>query len=135
MPLTYETYKTEPMSLTMEEMASLHSELAGEVGNIGDDTVTDLYNDLLFAAVRYLESRAHWPLWTKEEKTANDSDRTRRHNSAIDKLNILARYLKSQGEAASWREALGDEKENPVIRKRIGDFVCYIAFIGSLNAR
>ena len=27
MPLTYETYKTEPMSLTMEEMASLHSEL------------------------------------------------------------------------------------------------------------
>ena len=135
MPLTYETYKTEPISLTMEEMASLHSELAGEVGNIGDDTVTDLYNDLLFAAVRYLESRAHWPLWTKEEKTANDSDRTRRHNSAIDKLNILARYLKSQGEAASWREALGDEKENPVIRKRIGDFVCYIAFIGSLNAR
>ncbi len=135
MPLTYETYKTEPMSLTMEEMASLHSEMAGEVGNIGDDTVTDLYSDLLFAAVRYLESRAHWPLWTKEEKTANDSDRTRRHNSAIDKLNILARYLKSQGEAASWREALGDEKENPVIRKRIGDFVCYIAFIGSLNAR
>lgn len=135
MPLTYETYKTEPMSLTMEEMASLHSEMAGEVGNIGDDTVTDLYSDLLFAAVRYLESRAHWPLWTKEEKTTNDSDRTRRHNSAIDKLNILARYLKSQGEAASWREALGDEKENPIIRKRIGDFVCYIAFIGSLNAR
>ena len=135
MPLTYETYKTEPMSLTMEEMASLHSELAGEVGSVGDDTVTDLYNDLLFAAVRYLESRAHWPLWKKEEKTTNDSDRTRRHNSAIDKLNILARYLKSQGEAASWREALGDEKENPVIRKRIGDFVCYIAFIGSLNAR
>lgn len=135
MLLTYETYKAKPMNLTMEEMASLHSEMAGEVENIGDDTVTDLYNDLQCAAVRYLESRAHWPLWTKEEKAANDSTRTRRHDSAIDKLNILARYLKSQGEAASWRDAFGDEKEDPVIRKRIGDFVCYIAFIGSLNAR
>ena len=65
MPLTYETYKTEPMSLTMEEMASLHSELAGEVGSVGDDTVTDLYNDLLFADLWYLYSRAHCRLWKK----------------------------------------------------------------------
>jgi len=48
---------------------------------------------------------------------------------------MLARYVKMQGKAAQWRDCLGDEKENPYNRKRIGDFACYLVFINSINAR
>jgi hypothetical protein len=61
--------------------------------------------------------------------------RTSRHDRGIDGFNILARYLKKQRKSAAWREALGDEKEDPGCRKRIGDFACYLVFIESLNAR
>lgn len=36
---------------------------------------------------------------------------------------------------AKWRDRLGDEKDDPYNRKRIGDFACYLVFINSLNAR
>ena len=84
---TYEDYEPEPMSLTLEEMASLHREMADE--------------------------------------TRGDAEA----------INMLARYLRMQGKSASWRDTLGEESENPYYRKRIGDFACYLVFIGSLNAR
>lgn len=37
--------------------------------------------------------------------------------------------------AASWRDALGDEKENKYGRKTIGDFACYLVFMNSICAR
>ena len=53
----------------------------------------------------------------------------------IIKINQLARYLKMQGEAAAWRDVLGQEDENPYCRKRIGDFACYLVWVNSLLAR
>lgn len=130
---TYEDYEPEPMSLTLDEMAALHREMAGEIK--GDTEALELYKDLYTAAVKYSESRSNWPLWDKEEKLAEDSVRTSRHNKVIIAFNMLARYLKIQGKPASWRDTLGEESENPYYRKRIGDFACYIVFMGSLNAR
>lgn len=130
---TYEDYEPEPMSLTLEEMASLHREMADETR--GDAEALELYKELYTAAVKYSESRSNWPLWDKEKKLGEDPVRTSRHNKVIIAFNTLARYLRMQGKPASWREALGEESENPYYRKRIGDFACYLVFIGSLNAR
>jgi len=130
---TYEDYKTMPMSLTLEEMVSLHHAIAGEID--GDSDALGYYRDLLTAAVKYADSRAHWSLWSREEKAEGDRTRTLRHDSVITAFNLLARYLRMQGRAAAWRDTLGDEKENPYFRKRIGDFACYLVFIESLCAR
>ena len=130
---TYEDYKPEPMSLSLEEMAALHQEMAGEIS--GDAEALEIYKELYADAVKYSESRSNWPLWDKEKKQEEDPVRTSRHNKVIIAFNMLARYLKMQGKAASWRDTLGEESENPYFRKRIGDFACYIVLIGSLNAR
>ena len=129
----YEDYLEEPLSLPFEEMAALHREIAQEAA--GDSDALELYGELLSAAVKYAEIRAHWNLWGREEKAKNDSLRTARHNRVVDSLNILARYLKKQGKEAAWRGVLGDEKEDPGCRKRIGDFACYLAFVEGLHAR
>ena len=71
----------------------------------------------------------------EEEKMDKDSSRTSCHNSLIVKFNQLARYLKSQGRAAVWRDTLGYEEDNKYFRKRIGDFACYLVFVNSLLAR
>lgn len=133
MLLTYEDYKSMPRSLTLEEMASMHRELAEETK--GDADARNLYAELLGAAVKYSESRGNWPLWDLNKLIAEDSIRTSRHDRVIDCFDILARYLKTQGKSASWRDVLGDEKEDPGYRKRIGDFACYLVFIESLCAR
>jgi len=124
---TYEDYQTMPGSLTFGEMAALHREMKEETGSDAD--ALDLYKNLLTAAVKYSQSRAGWPLWDREKRMEEDSLRTTRHNQAIDSFNILARYLKKQGKPAAWRDTLGDD------RKRIGDFACYLVFIGSICAR
>lgn len=133
MILTYEDYLPAPGSLTLGEMQSLHREIKKDAGH--DEDALGLYQGLLAAAVKYSESRAYWPLWDWGQKLAEDSVRTSRHDRVIDCFNILARYLRNQGKQASWRDVLGDEKENPYCRKRIGDFACYLVFIESLNAR
>ena len=63
---TFEDYESEPMSISFEEMAALHREMSEEIG--GDRDALDLYGELLNAAVRYLYSRAYWPLWNQREK-------------------------------------------------------------------
>lgn len=124
---TYEDYESMQGSLTFGEMADLHKEILDGAGFDADSA--DLYKNVFAAAVKYSQSRAGWPLWDREKRQEEDYTRTSRHNQVIDSLNILARYLKSQGKPVSWRDALGDD------RKRIGDFACYLVFIGSLNAR
>lgn len=130
---TYEEYLSMPMSLTFEEMAALHRQIAAETD--GDTEALDLYKDLLAAAVKYAGSRARWPLWDREKKMEEDPVRTSRHNQVILALDMLARYLRMQGKPALWRDTLGEEAQNPYCRKRLGDFACYLAFAESLNTR
>ncbi len=124
---TYDNYQTMPGSLTFEQMADLHKQILDDAKTDADSA--DLFKNVFAAAVKYSQSRAGWTLWDREKRMEEDSARTSRHNQVIDSINILARYLKVQGKPASWRDVLGDD------RKRIGDFSCYLVFIGSLNAR
>ena len=47
----------------------------------------------------------------------------------------LAALPHRNNQTADWRDTLGDEKENPYVRKRIGDFACYLILIDSIHAR
>lgn len=129
----YDDYLSMPQSLSAEEMAVLHRDMIREMGD--DSDALELYQELVVTATRYISFRSNWLLWTREEKMANDPGRTSCHDSVIVKFNQLARYLRSQGHAAAWRDTLGDPEEDRYYRKRIGDFGCYLAFVDSLLAR
>ncbi len=129
----YDDYLSAPMSLPLEEMAALHREMAEEVGS--DSDALELYENLTAAATKYMFFRSNWFLWDREQRADKDPDRTSCHDMVIVRLNQLARYLKTQGKAASWREVLGQEADNPYFRKRMGDFACYLALVNGLAAR
>lgn len=130
---TYEEYLDAPRALTMEQMEALHREMTEEIGK--DSEAEEIYEELIDKAVEYVQFRAEWKHMSREEKMDRDPSRTAKHDSLIVHFNMLARYLKIQGKAAAWRDALGDEKEDGYIRKRIGDFACYLVFIQAVNAR
>ncbi len=130
---TYHEYLNCELSLSFEEMLQIHEDMLAEIGS--EETALELYNDLLAQAVKYAYYRANWCLWSAQQKLEQDTNRTKCHNSLIDCFNILERYLKRLGKAASWRATLGYTEEKPRCRKTIGDFACFLVFIHSLNAR
>ena len=129
----YQDYLQSPHSMIVEEMAELYQDIIMEIGT--EEDALDLYEELEKQAVKYLIFRLNWVAYSLEEKVDHDAARTLCHDTLIVKFNQLARYLKMAGKAASWREALGDEKSEPSVRKRIGDFGCYIGVICALNQR
>ena len=106
------------------------------LAEIGSDVETlELYDELMKVITRYAAIRANWLLLSREEKNEQDSGRTSCHNSVIIHFNMLARYLKQQGNTTAWRDKLGYEEDDPYNRKAIGDFACYLAFVNGINAR
>lgn len=72
---------------------------------------------------------------SRKEKSNADAGRTSAHNSLIVKFNLLARYLKSCDRDYTWRDILGDEKQDLFIRKRIGDMAAYLCLFTALKNR
>ena len=63
---TYDDYLPMSMSLSLEEMASLHNDIVKEIGNDSDSL--ELFEELITTATRYMTFRSNWLLWSKEEK-------------------------------------------------------------------
>lgn len=124
---TFKDYLAMPSSLTLEEMAAMHEEMKEEIST--DSDALELYRELSELALKYTKFRLDWMSYDREERLEKGSARSSCHNVFIDKCNILARYLKAQGKTAAWRDTLGED------RRRIGDFACYITFIGTLHER
>jgi hypothetical protein len=80
-------------------------------------------------AVRYANLRAQWLTADREEREAMHEERRSAHNVLIDACNIMSRNMIKNGEDATWRKELGDD------RKVIGDFACYLSFILGIKAR
>ena len=133
MKTTYEEYLLEPKSISLGKMQLLHREILEEMGE--DEEAEELYEELIECATRYASFRANWLLWDRETKMERDASRSSCHNSLIIKFNMLAKYLKMQGKAATWRDELGYEEDDRYHRKTIGDFACYLVFVNSINAR
>lgn len=129
----FKNYLDMPLTLTLEQMNELHTQMLDEIGT--DTDAAEIYEELIAQAVKYADFRAKWFLWSREQRLDRDLSRTMTHDSLIVKFNMLARYLKMNGQTASWRDILGDEQENPYVRKRIGDFACYLVFVNAICAR
>lgn len=130
---TYSEYLPSDLSLTLEEMEQIHTQMLVGIGS--DDDLIELYQELLSQALKYFQYRVNWAQWEREKQLENDSYRTSCHNALIMKFNILARYQKSLGHSTQWRDSLGDENLHPYTRKRIGDFACYLVFVNAINER
>lgn len=115
-------------TLTLEEADDILSQIQNSIDS-SDEDAAELYNDFLEGAFAYASVRSGWLLLSKEEKMEQDKGRTLKHDSVINRVNILARYLEKTGKDISWRDKLGDS------RKRIGDFACYAALFYGLSAR
>ncbi len=130
---TYDEYLPMPKAMPVEKMISIHQQIAEEIEN--DQDAIDLYDELITAAIKYAAIRAKWSVMSREEKMEKDPLRTSLHNDVILQINILARYLRQVGKSALWRDELGDEEADPMCRKTLGDFACYLAFVSGLCAR
>ena len=130
---TYEEYLQMPKSLPFNEMQELHAQILFGIGT--DTEAQELYEELIGASITYASIRAKWLTLSREEKASTDSRRTSSHDSVITHTNMLVRYLQMHGIETAWRDVLGDEKEDPNNRKRIGDFGCYLAFVNAIAAR
>ena len=129
----YDDYLKSNKSISFDEALKLHKQMLEEIGT--DEMAVELYKSLSAKASRYSGFRSEWVTLSKEQKMDIDSSRTSCHDAMIIEFNKLARYLRSVGREAEWRDALGEEKDDPYNRKKIGDFGCFIAFINALNAR
>ena len=109
----------------------VHQKICGSLDQNDEDGM-EILGEYLSAAFKYAGIRTGWNRLSMEEKADTDANRTACHNKVIFHLNILSRYLASQGKDTSWRDELGDEKE---YRKKIGDFACYVALMEGLDAR
>lgn len=129
----YNDYLKQNNVFCFDDAVRLIHEIKAEIGD--DETAMEIYREICEKVSRYSGFRSRWLLMSKEEKADAVPSRTACHDSLIVCINKLARYLRMNGKAAEWRDELGDEKADPCIRKRIGDFACYIALINGLNAR
>lgn len=130
---TYREYLEMPLALTLEQMTELHRQMVDEIGS--DEDALELYDELIAQATKYASFRANWCLWSREEKMERDPSRSSCHDSLLVKFNMLARYLRMLGKPAEWRDVLGDENADPYVRKRIGDFACFLVFLNSICSR
>ena len=126
--MIYDEYLTKKDSLTLEKSDEILSQIEASVDK-NDEDAMELYNDFLEGAVAYANVRASWLLLSNDEKMDQDKSRTYKHDSVINRVNILARYFEKCGKDVSWRVELGDA------RKRIGDFACYVALFYGVRAR
>ena len=126
-------YLEKEKSLSLNEFNSIYQSICDEIGN--DEDAKELYEELVSKSIEYVKIRAEWSLMTTEQKMDADPGRTMKHDALIVKFNQLARYLKSLGKEANWRDELGYEEDDRINRKRIGDMGCYIAFIHAINSR
>ena len=123
--LEYKEYLKKSDAITMEQAVGIYEKICRSLDPADEDD-REIWGEY-FAAIR-----AGWNRLSREEKADTDENRTACHNKVIFHLNILSRYLAAKGKDISWRDELGDEKEN---RKKIGDFACYVALMEGLDAR
>ena len=126
--MIYEEYLSRNDSLTFEDAMEILEKIESDLDK-NDEDAKELFDDFLEGAVAYAGVRAGWLLLSNDEKMDQDKARSLKHDSVINRINILARYYERSGKDTSWRVKLGDA------RKRIGDFACYVAMVYGLRAR
>lgn len=130
---TYQEVSQIPFVLQISK-AALAWDLLIASGKTADEDFQELLTEFVTDCVKYANVRGNWNLLTQEEKRATDNRRTQLHNLVVSGLNILERYLKSQGKDTSFREIVGRSAEGQE-RKRQGDFACFVAYVSGISGR
>lgn len=130
MVASYEEYLKTSRAFSIEDMLQLYYEMNAEIGT--DENAIEIYDELVDSAVRYARFRAERSVLNSSKKRALEESQTSSHNSVIIKLNVLARYLQTLGEKTKWRDVLGRDENNLNVRKRIGDFACFLVFMNCI---
>ena len=128
---TYEAYLKHESGfiITIEECMQIYSKLAESITLCTLEDKNEFWNDFINRTARYTFIRNQWETMSSEERMAADDGRTQAHNVVITSLNTLARIVEHDGDDASWRLQLGDN------RKRIGDFACFVSYITGISNR
>ena len=130
---SYNEYLGLNKTISFEECKKLHQDMLEEIGR--DEDAIEMYDYMIEKATEYVVLRSNWTTRDREWKMNEDPRRTATHDVLINHFNMLARYLKSIGKTADWRDALGYVEDDPANRTTIGDFACFIVFIHALNGR
>ena len=141
---TFEQYTEMPDSLGIDEMITIEQCITNFVRkNSNDDDLQELYEDFVNHCLRYAQIRQNWVLLTTQEKENADPDRTAAHDALISSMRPLFRYMINIADNSAdkdqmqkiWKMVSLENNKGEVVRKRIGDFACYLAFITGLNMR
>ncbi len=127
-------------ALSFERAQASFEKLRGVVRNEGpsDEDLKDLYFEFSKACVAYAHMRAEWTFMSREKRIDVDSSRTSLHNSVINNIKILKRYMASQGMPMEWYTDIVPEDvdiEKQPYRKLIGDYACRITDIFAVESR
>lgn len=129
----YKEYLKENKIITIEECMKIHEMMRESIKE--DEYANELYNEIIEKSIEYVEIRNLWTVNDIEWKNENDKRRTIKHDALIVKFNQLAKYLEKQRKDISWRNELGYIEDDPELRKRIGDFSCYLVYVHGINGR
>ena len=141
---TFEQYTEMPNSLTIDEMIKAEQCITNFVRkNSNDEDFEELYWDFIISCLKYAQIRQNLALLTTQEKENADPARTAVHDALISSMRPLFRYMINIADNAAdkdqlqkiWQMVSLENNKGEVVRKRIGDFACYLAFIIGLNMR
>lgn len=142
--ITFTNYlKSDYSPLSFKEMEEIHEQILTNA-DTKDEIFKECWDEIINLSLNYTEIRAYWGLMSKSEKREKDNSRTTSHDSVIIEFLALERlFKKNNWKSSSWTKKLflqdditernkDDLKE---VRKRIGDFSNYLAFIHALANR
>jgi len=124
----YGDYLKKQQSLPFEEANAIYEKMISQIDLNHEDMVT-LWENVIRNLYSYYEYRKNWFLWDREKCMDKDNSRSSSHDTYINSLNALSRFIVKQGGSAEWRERLGDD------RRRIGDFGCFMMYIVTIGMR
>ena len=137
---TFDSYQEASAGgMSLEEANLIFREYHDSI-DLSDPDLQEEYSGLVSDAVKYACFRLRWAGMTMEEKRDADEERTDRHNRFLNDIARYAGYLQRTGKDYGWFQKLcpGSEPNADAIgkmRKRVGDWACFIAMFIALNNR
>ncbi len=89
-----------------------------------------LKKEFIEKAIDYARIRTDWYFMDTDSRSKDDKSRRIKHDSFIDSINAISRFMAKNEDDNSWYNELPDYR-SPAGRKEWGDFACYIhCYIG-----
>ena len=117
-----------------KSMKTKVAEYVIDLVNNPDTTVSELAEDVVKKALKYVSYRVNWLTYSNEQRMNEDGFRTSAHNVFMDSLNILFRYMDKgceENKFSSWALGLLSKYD----RKDFGDIAAEIVYLAAIRMR